>query len=84
MKNMNKTIDSNVESPWHYNQIAGVECIEVIDKLGFNFNLGNALKYLWRCEYKGKKIEDLKKAVNYINREIAKEVSREEEKNSVK
>jgi len=62
-----------VDHPSHYNQIAGVECIDVIDQLGLNFNLGNALKYLWRCEYKGKKIEDLKKAAHYIRREIVKE-----------
>jgi hypothetical protein len=35
-----------------------------------NFNLSNAVKYLWRNDKKGKQIEDLQKAVWYINREI--------------
>jgi hypothetical protein len=36
------------------------------------FNLGNALKYIWRCDLKADAIEDLKKARWYIGREIAK------------
>jgi hypothetical protein len=37
-----------------------------------NFNLGNAIKYIWRAGLKneGKHIEDLKKAIFYINDEI--------------
>jgi len=35
-----------------------------------NFCLGNALKYIWRADLKGDAIEDLQKAVWYINREI--------------
>jgi hypothetical protein len=40
----------------------------------FNFNRGNAIKYIWRAglKDKAKEIEDLKKAVWYINREISK------------
>jgi hypothetical protein len=36
------------------------------------FNLGNALKYVWRADLKGDAIEDLKKAAWYVQREIAK------------
>ena len=36
------------------------------------FCIGNAIKYLWRSGLKGNDIEDLKKAVWYINREIKK------------
>lgn len=36
------------------------------------FNLGNAFKYIWRCDLKKDAIEDLKKAVWYAQREIAK------------
>jgi hypothetical protein len=36
----------------------------------FNFNLGNAVKYIWRAGLKGEAIEDLEKAAWYINREI--------------
>jgi hypothetical protein len=35
-----------------------------------SFNIGNAIKYLWRADEKGAPIQDLKKAAWYINREI--------------
>jgi len=60
---------NNVENPKHYNQHAkGIECIDVIED--YPFNIGNAIKYLWRCGLKGDEIEDLKKAEWYIKREI--------------
>jgi hypothetical protein len=61
---------SAVNHPNHYNQIKGVECIDVAEQM--TFNLGNALKYIWRCGDKGKKIEDLEKAIWYIKREIGR------------
>ena len=45
-----------------------VECITVVER--FNFNRGNAIKYIWRAGEKGDEIEDLKKAAWYIAREI--------------
>jgi hypothetical protein len=36
------------------------------------FNLGNAVKYIWRCDLKKDAMEDLNKAIWYIQREIAK------------
>jgi hypothetical protein len=36
------------------------------------FCLGNAVKYIWRADLKNDAIEDLRKAVWYIEREIAK------------
>jgi Protein of unknwon function (DUF3310) len=71
--------DKNVEHPNHYNAVpakcpkcgTGIECIDVVEHL--NFNIGNALKYLWRCGFKSLDArEDLKKAVWYIQREIIK------------
>jgi hypothetical protein len=38
------------------------------------FNLGNALKYIWRCDLKHDAVEDLRKAQWYIGREIAKRI----------
>jgi len=35
------------------------------------FNLGNALKYIWRCDLKHDAIEDLEKAIWYIKDELA-------------
>lgn len=58
-----------VNQPKHYtSHPSGVECIQVTEHMGFN--LGNALKYIWRCDLKGDSIEDLKKAEFYIKREI--------------
>lgn len=60
-----------VNNPPHYtSHPSGVECIDITEHYGFN--IGNAIKYMWRSEEKGQPIEDLKKAVWYINREIAK------------
>jgi len=66
-----------VNHPSHYNSHpSGIEFIEV--GRHFNFNIGSAMKYLWRNGIKKedgltneeKQIEDLKKAVWYINDEI--------------
>jgi hypothetical protein len=43
------------------------------------FNLGNAIKYIWRCDLKKNDIEDLKKALWYVQREIEKRTKLEEE-----
>ena len=60
-----------VEHPKHYTEHpSGVECITITEHMGFN--LGNAMKYIWRCDLKLDAIEDLKKAKWYIEREIAK------------
>lgn len=57
--------------PNYYNvEVNGVKCdvIDIINGIGLNFNLGNVLKYIVRD--KQNKIEDLKKAMTYIAREI--------------
>lgn len=67
----------NVNHPKHYTQHpSGIECIEITQ--WYNFCIGNAIKYLWRngikteqgMSNKEKQIEDLKKAIWYINKEI--------------
>lgn len=64
----------NVNHPAHYtSDKSGVECIEITRHR--NFNIGNAIKYLWRAGIKDadvseKHIEDLEKAIFYITREI--------------
>jgi hypothetical protein len=64
-------VSDPVNQPAHYRaHPSGIECIQVTEHMGFN--IGNAVKYLWRCDLKNDAIEDLKKAVWYINREIAK------------
>lgn len=66
-----------VNHPAHYvSHPSGVECIDIVEH--HNFCVGNAIKYLWRAglktdvgmDLKEKTIEDLKKAIWYIQREI--------------
>lgn len=58
-----------VNHPEHYaSHPSGVECIQITEWM--NFNLGNAIKYIWRSGIKGATIEDLRKAVWYLRREI--------------
>lgn len=60
-----------VVHPKHYNsRVPGIECIEVVQH--FNFNLGNVIKYVWRAGDKGNFVEDLKKARQYLDFEIAR------------
>lgn len=60
-----------VNHPSHYtSHPSGIECIQITEHMGFL--LGNAIKYIWRCDLKKNAIEDLKKAIFYIQCEIAK------------
>ena len=61
---------SNISHPSHYtSHPSGIECIQVTEHM--SFNLGNAIKYLWRAGLKTEAhTEDLAKAQWYINREI--------------
>lgn len=66
---------SEVNHPKHYQNINGVECIDVVEQM--NFNLGNAVKYIWRADEKGNPIQDLEKAKWYIEREIERRRKKE-------
>lgn len=75
-KNTSK-LNDNVNHPKHYtSHPSGVECIQITRH--YCFSIGNAIKYLWRAGLKQeasltdkeKEIEDLKKAVWYINDRI--------------
>lgn len=55
-----------VNHPAHYN-VGGIEVIDAIKAWGLDFCLGNAVKYIARCEHKGKTREDLAKAKWYID-----------------
>ena len=68
-----------VNHPPHYtSHPSGVECITVTEHM--NFNVGNAIKYLWRSDEKGAPLDDLRKAAWYVNREIERRIVREEAK----
>lgn len=70
-------VDDNVNHPLHYtSHPSGIECIDIARH--YCFSIGNAFKYLWRAGLKKdaslrdkeKEIEDLRKAVFYINDRI--------------
>jgi hypothetical protein len=67
--------DELVKHPTHYNSHpSGIEAIKVIQH--FSFNVGTAVKHLWRAGLKGEtkedKLRDLRKAREYIDFEISK------------
>lgn len=58
-----------VNHPPHYSaHPSGVHCIQIVEHM--SFNLGNAVKYIWRADEKGNTLEDLRKAEWYVRREI--------------
>ena len=61
----------NINHPKYYNK-GRIEAWDFIKDKGLNFDRGNAVKYIVRAGDKDpkKEIEDLKKAINYINHEI--------------
>lgn len=74
---MPPAMDRDVKQPTHYTaHPSGIECITIAQH--FNFNVGNAVKYLWRAGLKVPKgvseteaaVKDLKKAKEYIDFEI--------------
>ena len=58
-----------VNHPEHYS-FGEIEVIDAIEDWTLPYHLGNVVKYVARCERKGKELEDLKKAQWYLNRYI--------------
>lgn len=70
-------MEDKVNNPKHYtSHPSGIECIEITRH--YDYCIGNAIKYLWRAgikteqgmQDKEKEIEDLRKAIWYINDKI--------------
>lgn len=78
VKDVEESVEADaVNHPSHYtSDPSGIECIQITRHR--NFNIGNAIKYLWRAGLKEdasldnleKEIQDLEKAVFYIQDEI--------------
>jgi hypothetical protein len=58
-----------VNHPPHYT-VNGIEVIDVIENYKLNYKLGNVVKYILRADLKGNRLQDLKKALWYLQREI--------------
>ena len=64
-----------VNHPAHYTQCVlpggrPLECIDVIEALNPGYHLGNVIKYIWRWNHKGERLENLRKARWYLDRAI--------------
>jgi hypothetical protein len=57
-------------TPSHYNNGKGYDVIDFCNDYKLNFNRGSAIKYLSRAGKKDNEIDDLKKAIDFIQREI--------------
>lgn len=73
-KKGNRDLNNNyrygeIDHPDYYNK-GNIEAIDVIEDWSLNFNLGNVIAYIARCEHKEDKLKDLKKALWYLEREI--------------
>lgn len=60
---------TNPIEPTHYNNY-NITPIQAIEEWDLNFSLGNVIKYVGRAGHKGDKLEDLRKARWYLDREI--------------
>ena len=69
IKNEDVVNKEMVNHPSHYN-MGKYEAIDVIEDWQLNFNLGNTVKYISRAGHKDDIVQDLKKALWYLEREI--------------
>jgi len=53
-----------------YYQRGSINVWDFIRDQGLSFHLGNAIKYVCRAGYKDSKIQDLKKAIHYLENEL--------------
>jgi hypothetical protein len=65
-------MSNNVNHPSHYHAKSGIEVIDAIEAWDLGFSLGNAVKYIARAGHKNDRLEDLRKAAWYIQREIGR------------
>lgn len=62
--------DNSVNHPVHYT--TGIETADYIESWEMDFFEGNVIKYVTRAPYKGKCLEDYKKAMWYLQRLISR------------
>jgi len=55
--------------PTYYKR-GGTDVWDFIRDQGLNFHLGNAIKYICRAGYKDSKVQDLEKAIHYLENEL--------------
>jgi hypothetical protein len=70
-----------INHPRHYGGDTTYEAIKVIEAWELGFCLGNTLKYICRFGKKGSTVDDLKKALWYLDREIQRLEKKADENN---
>lgn len=63
-------MSSTVDHPAHYNQ-GQIEVIDFLEDQRLDYHCASAVAYICRARYKGQEIEDLQKAIWYLQRKIA-------------
>ena len=53
-----------------YYQRGSIDVWDFVRQQELNFHLGNAIKYICRAGYKDSKIQDLEKAIHYLENEL--------------
>jgi hypothetical protein len=66
--------NSKLSGPTYYKR-GNVEVWDFIRDQGLNYHLGNAIKYIVRAGFKGSIIEDLQKAIHYLNNELENQIN---------
>lgn len=61
--------DSQLPGPTYYRR-GRIQTWDFIRDQDLNFHLGNAIKYIVRAGFKDSKVEDLKKAIHYLQNEL--------------
>jgi len=64
-----ESVPDMVNHPPHYT-VGGIETADFIAAKNLSYNLGNVVKYVSRAKYKGSMLQDLQKALWYLQREI--------------
>lgn len=70
-----KMKDTLVDNPPHYT-VGGMSTYDFIIAKNLSYELGNVVKYVSRADYKGNKLQDLQKALWYLNAAIKREESK--------
>jgi len=60
-------MQNDVNRPSHYTQ-GKIEVIDFLEDQNLDFRLANVIKYICRHKYKGKPIQDIEKAIWYLER----------------
>jgi hypothetical protein len=72
MAELKEPVQETVNHPAHYGGDTVYEVIKVVEAWCLGFHLGNAVKYIARSDHKGSRLEDLRKARWYLDREITR------------